>query len=126
MPREYRIQWHVERIADKVSAIADTHPLHLPPRNDAEAEALEEREGESDKLSFAPGSLLHFDITGARTFRAQIDGRGPLITVTFSPKMRRARVVRGDAPAIRCSAHAHDVAMAILGLDPEGNPLAIT
>lgn len=122
-PEENDIQWHVERIADEVAGIASTHELHLPPKNDAEVDTLDARESESDKLCFGPESLLWFDITGKRRFAGKIDDDGPLVSVEFDRKMKRATVVRGDGEPRVVDAGAYDVALAILNIDEEGRPL---
>lgn len=118
MMREYAIEWHVERIADKVSALASTHELHKPPTNDAEQDLLDDTEEESDKLRFNPNTTLYFEVTSDRSFQATLDDDGPLIHVVFNKRMTRAVVTYGEQSPVTCSADAHDVASVILGLEP--------
>lgn len=118
MPNEFRCQWLVERIADKVAAVAQTYHL--------EVEESDERWVAKDRIGFGPESLLHFDIKGDRIFECQIDGDGPIITVVFSPRFDLALVARSAKKGRYVPAHAHDVACAILGLDEALNPLGET
>lgn len=121
----YAIQWAAERVADKVCALACTVPAdHLPPRNDAEAEAQESRESELDGLRYGPGSLLYFKIESRRWFTAQIDGEGDQFHVIYSEDFGRAMVIQvavnGGARVMFCGG-AHQVAVAILGIDETGD-----
>jgi hypothetical protein len=101
--KEWPLQWHVERIADKVSAISATVSA-ISATGDAAAEPVEH--------------VLYFDRTGWRSFSSQIDGKGPMMRVTFDLQMKRAFVMTEGLfrQARVVDADAHSVASALLDL----------
>jgi hypothetical protein len=114
------IQWAAERAADEVTALSSTYPpSHLPPRNDAECEAQEERDEREGEPGHSPESYLEFEILNPHSFRGRVNGVDPAFRVTYSLDFRRASVRREDGVGefIFCDGDL-EVAEALLGIRP--------